>query len=196
MSALSTVVVLAAEAEAEAGGETTGDGEESFWESAYPVIPHPGELILGIIAFAVLYYFAAKYAVPRLEAMLAQRRSEIQGGIERALERVARAGRQGATDESVQTLSGRLDGVEDKLDRLLAALDGQSQNGNGSANASAQAPADVPADANGSAVEATIEATDAARRKAEELGVDLTQVEGTGADGRITVEDVRKKGDS
>jgi pyruvate/2-oxoglutarate dehydrogenase complex dihydrolipoamide acyltransferase (E2) component len=35
-------------------------------------------------------------------------------------------------------------------------------------------------------------ATDAARKAAEELGVDLDQVEGTGAEGRITVRDVRK----
>lgn len=35
-----------------------------------------------------------------------------------------------------------------------------------------------------------IEATDAALRKAEELGVDLADVEGTGADGNILVEDV------
>ena len=35
------------------------------------------------------------------------------------------------------------------------------------------------------------EATDAAKRKAEELGVDLWQVEGSGTDGRITVTDVR-----
>jgi pyruvate/2-oxoglutarate dehydrogenase complex dihydrolipoamide acyltransferase (E2) component len=35
-----------------------------------------------------------------------------------------------------------------------------------------------------------VEATDAARRQARELGVDLTMVEGTGADGRIIVSDV------
>jgi pyruvate/2-oxoglutarate dehydrogenase complex dihydrolipoamide acyltransferase (E2) component len=35
-------------------------------------------------------------------------------------------------------------------------------------------------------------ATDAARRKAEELGVDLARIEGTGAGGRILVTDVRK----
>src|SRR5215210_1227859 len=120
------------------------------------------------------------------------------GGIERALERAARSGSQAATAESVRTLDGRLDGVEGKLDRLLAVLEGQPQNGNGSANASAsdaaQAPASAPARANGSAVE--VEATDAARRKARELGVDLAEVEGTGADGKITVEDVRRKGDS
>ena len=106
------------------------------------------------------------------------------GGIEGTLERLTRSGAQAASAQSVRTLDARLDGVEGKLDRLLAALEGQNQNGNGSANASASA--------NGTAVEAT----DAARRKAEELGVDLTQVEGTGADGKITVEDVRRKGDS
>jgi large subunit ribosomal protein L20 len=45
--------------------------------------------------------------------------------------------------------------------------------------------------------EEEIEATDAASRKAEELDVDLSSVEGTGQDGRITVGDVEKaaKGD-
>jgi pyruvate/2-oxoglutarate dehydrogenase complex dihydrolipoamide acyltransferase (E2) component len=36
------------------------------------------------------------------------------------------------------------------------------------------------------------DATDAARRKAEELGIDLSQVEGTGSGGRILVRDVQK----
>ncbi len=82
-----------------------------------------------------------------------------------------------ATAESVEALEGRLDRVEGKLDRLLAALE------------SGGAPA-----ANGSAV--VVNATDAATRKARELGVDLAEVEGTGADGQITVDDVRKKGES
>ncbi len=81
-----------------------------------------------------------------------------------------------ATAESVQNLERRLDRVEGKLDRLLAALE------NGNAREST----------NGSAA---VEATDAAQRKARELGVDLATVEGTGADGRITVDDVRKKGE-
>ena len=41
-----------------------------------------------------------------------------------------------------------------------------------------------------------IRATDAARRKAGELGVDLAEVEGTGNGGQITVDDVRRKGES
>lgn len=37
-----------------------------------------------------------------------------------------------------------------------------------------------------------VKATDAARRKAEEVGIDLSRVEGTGAGGRILVGDVKK----
>src|ERR671921_287838 len=61
-----------------------GDGSGSFWEDAYPVIPHPGELILGIISFAILYFLYKRFVVPRLEDMLAERRRQIEGGIERA----------------------------------------------------------------------------------------------------------------
>jgi polyhydroxyalkanoic acid synthase PhaR subunit len=90
-----------------------------------------------------------------------------------------------ATADSVEALEGRLGRVEGKLDRLLAALEGQN----------GDAQAEIPANTNGSTT-AEIKATDAARRKARELGVDLATVEGTGADGQITIEDVRKKGDS
>lgn len=41
-----------------------------------------------------------------------------------------------------------------------------------------------------------IDATDAARREAKERGLDLTEVEGTGSDGRITVDDVKKAADA
>jgi polyhydroxyalkanoic acid synthase PhaR subunit len=75
-----------------------------------------------------------------------------------------------ATTEELGELEKRFDRVEGKLDRLLAALEnGNAQNG---------AP----------------EATDAARRKARELGVDLTEIVGTGAGGQITVDDVRRRG--
>src|SRR5215204_4605830 len=86
-----------------------------------------------------------------------------------------------ATAESVTALEGRLDRVEGKLDRLIAALESGAQNG------SAQ-------ETNGSSAE--IKATDAARRKALEMGVNLAEVVGTGADGQVTVDDVRKKGES
>ena len=84
-----------------------------------------------------------------------------------------------ATTESVKGLETRLERVEGKLDRLLAALEGVSQDG-------------ALVETNGSA---EVRATDAARREAREMGVDLTEVVGTGADGQVTVEDVRKKGE-
>ena len=78
-----------------------------------------------------------------------------------------------ATAEELGELEKRLDRVEGKLDRLLAALENDSTNGSPEVNA-----------------------TDAALREARELGVDLTQVEGTGDGGEITVGDVRRKGES
>lgn len=69
--------VLAAE-----GAE--GEGGGSFWQDAYPIIPHPGELIFGFIAIAILYYVVAKYVVPRLEHMFAERAAAIEGGIAKA----------------------------------------------------------------------------------------------------------------
>src|SRR5687768_3909373 len=59
-------------------------GGGGFWEDAYPVIPHPGELIVGIISFAILYVLYKRVVVPRLETMLAERQRTIEGGIERA----------------------------------------------------------------------------------------------------------------
>jgi polyhydroxyalkanoic acid synthase PhaR subunit len=89
-----------------------------------------------------------------------------------------------ATAEEVAGLEKRLDRVEGKLDRLLSVLE------NGSAtNGATPAP-------DGAQEESQVKATDAARRKAQELGVDLNEVDGTGAGGQITVEDVRRKGDS
>jgi F-type H+-transporting ATPase subunit b len=61
-----------------------GGGGGGFWEDAYPVIPHPGELIVGIISFAILYVLYKRVVVPRLETMLAERQRTIEGGIERA----------------------------------------------------------------------------------------------------------------
>ena len=62
----------------------------------------------------------------------------------------------------------------------------------------AQEPADEPAveapRTEGSRVR-RVTATAAAQRRAEELGVDLLEVEGTGPDGRITVDDVRRSGE-
>jgi exonuclease VII small subunit len=86
-----------------------------------------------------------------------------------------------ATAEELSGIEGRLDQVEAKLDRLLTALENGNVRDGGGADG---------------ARESEVRATDAARRKAGELGIDLGEVSGTGAGGQITVEDVRRKGDS
>lgn len=89
-------------------------------------------------------------------------------------------GREGlATGDAVENLSGRLervegrleqlDRVEEKLDRLLKVSESSDER------------------------EREVQATEAARREAEELNVNLSQVEGTGANEQITVGDVREK---
>ena len=60
------------------------EGDQGGWANAYPIIPHPGELIFGIIAFAILYWVVAKKVVPRLEAMYSERAAAIEGQIEEA----------------------------------------------------------------------------------------------------------------
>ena len=61
-----------------------GEGGGGFWETAYPILPHPGEMIFGFIAIAILYYVVAKYVVPRLEQVFSERAAAIEGGLRKA----------------------------------------------------------------------------------------------------------------
>jgi F-type H+-transporting ATPase subunit b len=51
-----------------------------------PVLPHWGELIFGIIAFALLYFIVQKWVVPNLEKIYAARTAAIEGGMHKAEE--------------------------------------------------------------------------------------------------------------
>ncbi|HVD28644.1 MAG TPA: F0F1 ATP synthase subunit B [Mycobacteriales bacterium] len=51
-----------------------------------PVIPAAGELVIGLITFAIVVYVLARYAWPRMEATFQARRDAIEGGIRRAEE--------------------------------------------------------------------------------------------------------------
>ena len=53
-------------------------------ESANPLIPPVGEIVVGIIAFAILYFVLAKFVFPQMEKTFRARREAIEGGIERA----------------------------------------------------------------------------------------------------------------
>ena len=53
-------------------------------EAHNPLIPPWGEIIVGIIAFAILYFVLAKFVFPQMEKTFVARREAIEGGMERA----------------------------------------------------------------------------------------------------------------
>jgi F-type H+-transporting ATPase subunit b len=57
----------------------------------YPILPHWGELIFGIVTFAILYVVVRRTVVPRLETIFAERTAAIEGGIAKAEQAQAEA---------------------------------------------------------------------------------------------------------
>ena len=53
-------------------------------ETPNPIVPHVPEIIVGLIAFGLLYYFLKKYVIPLFERTFAERTATIEGGIEKA----------------------------------------------------------------------------------------------------------------
>lgn len=53
-------------------------------EEPNPVIPHPAEIILGLVAFLLLLFVIWKFVAPRFEALYKERAEKIEGGIEKA----------------------------------------------------------------------------------------------------------------
>jgi F-type H+-transporting ATPase subunit b len=62
-------------------------------EGPNPLLPHTDELIVGIIAFALLFFFLKKAVYPRFEQTFHERQETIEGGIQRAQEAQAEAQR-------------------------------------------------------------------------------------------------------
>src|SRR3712207_705140 len=53
-------------------------------ESENPLLPPVGEIIIGLIAFAIVLLVFFKFVAPRFEQVFRARREAIEGGIERA----------------------------------------------------------------------------------------------------------------
>ncbi|MDP4504749.1 F0F1 ATP synthase subunit B [Nonomuraea turcica] len=60
-------------------------------EHANPLIPHTYELVVGIFAFAVVFFVVGRMLIPRIQKTLAERTDAIEGGIKRAEEAQAEA---------------------------------------------------------------------------------------------------------
>jgi F-type H+-transporting ATPase subunit b len=56
------------------------------WGQKLPIIPQPAELLIGLIAFAIVYWLYKTKVVPRLEAMYTERTAAIEGGMHKAEE--------------------------------------------------------------------------------------------------------------
>ncbi|MFL9677795.1 F0F1 ATP synthase subunit B [Streptomyces sp. KL110A] len=49
-----------------------------------PLLPHLDELVIGLIAFVIVFGFLAKKLLPNINKVLGERREAIEGGIEKA----------------------------------------------------------------------------------------------------------------
>jgi F-type H+-transporting ATPase subunit b len=65
-------------AQAEEHGEEVSEAKDLY--------PAPGELIIGLFAFLVLFFFTWKWVLPRFRQVLDERRAAIQGELEKAEE--------------------------------------------------------------------------------------------------------------
>jgi F-type H+-transporting ATPase subunit b len=63
-------------AQAEEHGEEVSEARDLY--------PAPGELIVGLVAFLILFVFTWKWVLPRFRQVLDERRAQIQGEMEKA----------------------------------------------------------------------------------------------------------------
>jgi F-type H+-transporting ATPase subunit b len=110
-----------------------------------PLVPHWPELIIGAIAFLIVFALLAKVLMPRIAATLAERTDAIEGGLKRADEAQAEANkvldryraqladarheaarlREQAKEEAAQIVAqGRADGVAER-ERIIASANAQ-----------------------------------------------------------------------
>ncbi len=112
-----------------------------------PLVPHPPELIIGTIAFLIVFIMLARVLMPRISKTLEERSDAIEGGLKRADDAQAEAGklldqyraqladarheaarlREQAKEEAAQIVAqGRSDGAAEKQ-RLIDSAAAQIQ---------------------------------------------------------------------
>jgi F-type H+-transporting ATPase subunit b len=113
--------------------------------SPNPLVPHWPELIIGAIAFLIVFALLAKVLMPRISQTLAERTDAIEGGLKRAEETQEEAQRvlaqyraqladarheaarirEQAKEEAAQIVAqGRADGVAER-ERIIASANAQ-----------------------------------------------------------------------
>jgi F-type H+-transporting ATPase subunit b len=124
---------------------TSSTATPNGWGGTLPIIPHPAELIVGLVFFGIVYWAMAKYVVPRLEAVYAERTAAIEGGIEKAERAQAEAAaaleqyrgqlaeargeatkiREKARAEGVQIIESMREQAKAEADRILSSAQAQ-----------------------------------------------------------------------
>lgn len=89
---------------------SSGSEEESTWIT--PILPHPAELIVGLICFFVLLWIIKRYVVPPLETVYAERVAAIEGGMAKA------ESAQAAADEALQSYQNQLANAQNEAHQI------------------------------------------------------------------------------
>jgi F-type H+-transporting ATPase subunit b len=75
--------------------------------------PHANELIVGAIAFFILFFFMWRWVLPRVNAILEERRKKIQGEMEQA------EGTRKEADKVLENYRQQLAGARDEGNRII-----------------------------------------------------------------------------
>lgn len=105
--------IFAILAQAEHGAEEVNEASDLY--------PHWEELVVGALAFAILYFFIWKWVLPRVGALLDERREKIQGDLEKAEE--TRRGAERELAEYRQQLAGAREEANRIIEEARRAAD-------------------------------------------------------------------------
>ena len=75
--------------------------------------PHAAELLVGAVAFAVVFFFISKWVLPRVNTLLEERRQQIQGELEKA------ETTRGEADLLLADYRQQLAGARDEANRII-----------------------------------------------------------------------------
>jgi len=84
--------------------------ESSDKENLYP---HATELVVGAVAFAIIFFFMSKWVLPRVNVLLEERRQKIQGELENAEHTRSEA------DQILQEYRQQLAGAREESGRII-----------------------------------------------------------------------------
>ncbi len=84
--------------------------ESSDQENLYP---HAAELIVGAVAFAIIFFFMWKWVLPRVNTLLEERRQKIQGEMEKAEQAHHEA------DEELSQYKAQLANAAEEANRII-----------------------------------------------------------------------------